>query len=102
MVSFNDMADRAPVPRAEGQVIELGEHRVRHIDTPHVPHGWEARVRRLIQSEQLDFDWALGDAWTYSPSGFLDRVPLPAGFHDGCAKLPLLSYPFDYQDLEVP
>ena len=21
-----------------------GHHRVRHIDTPHVPHGWEARL----------------------------------------------------------
>jgi flavorubredoxin len=44
MVSFNDLADRAPVPLDDGQVIELGQHRVRHIDTPHVPHGWEARV----------------------------------------------------------
>ena len=44
MVSFNDLADRAPVPLADGQVIELGEHRVRHIDTPHVPHAWEARL----------------------------------------------------------
>ena len=44
MVSFNDLADRAPVPLADGHVIELGEHRVLHIDTPHVPHGWEARV----------------------------------------------------------
>ena len=44
MVSLNDLADRPPVPLADGQVIELGTHRVRHIDTPHVPHGWEARV----------------------------------------------------------
>ena len=44
MVSLNDLADRLPVPLADGQVIELGRHRVRHIDTPHVPHGWEARV----------------------------------------------------------
>ena len=44
LVSLNDMADRPPVPLADGEVIELGEHRVRHIDTPHVPHGWEARV----------------------------------------------------------
>ena len=44
MVSLNDLADRAPVPLADGQIIELGEHRVRHIDTPHVPLGWEARV----------------------------------------------------------
>ena len=44
MVSLNDLADRPPVPLENGQVLELGRHRVRHIDTPHVPHGWEARV----------------------------------------------------------
>lgn len=44
LVSLNDLADRPPVPLADGQVLELGRHRVRHIDTPHVPHGWEARV----------------------------------------------------------
>ncbi|HWF22722.1 MAG TPA: MBL fold metallo-hydrolase [Acidimicrobiales bacterium] len=44
LVSLNDLADRPPVPLADGQVVELGAHRVRHIDTPHVPHGWEARV----------------------------------------------------------
>ena len=44
MVSLNDLADRPPVALADGQVIELGRHRVRHIDTPHVPHAWEARV----------------------------------------------------------
>jgi hypothetical protein len=25
-------------------VLDLGGKRVRHLDTPHVPHGWEARV----------------------------------------------------------
>jgi flavorubredoxin len=44
LVSINDLADRQPVPLADGQVIELGVHRVRHIDTPHIPHGWEARL----------------------------------------------------------
>jgi flavorubredoxin len=44
MVSLNDLADRPPVPLTHGQVIELGAHRVRHLDTPHVPHGWEARL----------------------------------------------------------
>jgi len=43
-VSLNDLADRPPTPLEDGQAIELGHHRVRHIDTPHVPHGWEARV----------------------------------------------------------
>jgi flavorubredoxin len=44
MVSLNDMADRVPRPLADGEVLELGATRVRHIDTPHVPHAWEARV----------------------------------------------------------
>jgi flavorubredoxin len=44
MVSLDDLADRPPVPWHHGQVIELGQHRVRHLDTPHIPHGWESRV----------------------------------------------------------
>lgn len=44
LVSLNEMADRPPRALAEGEVVELGAKRVRHIDTPHVPHGWEARV----------------------------------------------------------
>jgi flavorubredoxin len=44
MVSLNDLALRPPVQLADGEVIELGAHQIRHIDTPHVPHGWEARV----------------------------------------------------------
>ena len=44
MVSLNDMCDRPPLPMADGEVLDLGGKRVRHIDTPHVPHGWEARV----------------------------------------------------------
>jgi flavorubredoxin len=44
MVSIDDMADRPPRHLADGEVIDLGSHRVRHIDTPHVPHAWEARV----------------------------------------------------------
>lgn len=44
LVSLNEMADRAPRPMVDGEVLVLGEKRLRHIDTPHVPHGWEARV----------------------------------------------------------
>jgi flavorubredoxin len=44
MVSLNEMADRPPQAMADGEVLDLGGKRVRHIDTPHVPHGWEARV----------------------------------------------------------
>jgi flavorubredoxin len=44
-VSLNDMADRAPRVLADGEVIALGRgKRVRYIDTPHTPHGWDAGV----------------------------------------------------------
>ncbi len=41
-VSLNDMADRPPRILQDGEVIDLGGKRVRYLDTPHVPHGWEA------------------------------------------------------------
>ncbi len=45
LVSLNDMADRAPRVLDDKEVIELGGgRRVRYIDTPHTPHGWDAGV----------------------------------------------------------
>jgi flavorubredoxin len=45
MVSLNDMADRPPRVLADGETIDLGRgKRVRYIDTPHIPHGWDAGV----------------------------------------------------------
>ena len=45
MVSLNDFADRPPRLLANGEVIDLGGgKRVRFIDTPHTPHGWDAGV----------------------------------------------------------
>jgi flavorubredoxin len=43
-VTLNDMADRAPRALADGEVIDLGGKRLRYLDTPHIPHGWEAGV----------------------------------------------------------
>jgi flavorubredoxin len=43
-VSLNDLADRAPRAIADGEVLDIGGRRMRWIDTPHVPHGWEAGV----------------------------------------------------------
>lgn len=42
MLSGNDQAIRPPRPLADGDVLDLGAKRVRWIDTPHVPHGWDA------------------------------------------------------------
>jgi len=44
MVSLNDFADRASRVLNDGETIDLGGKRVRFIDTPHTPHGWDAGV----------------------------------------------------------
>src|SRR4051812_48675397 len=44
MVQVNDLADREPRPLGPDEVLDLGGKRVRNIDTPHVPHGWDAHV----------------------------------------------------------
>lgn len=43
-VSLTDFADRPPRVLADGETIDLGGRRVRYIDTPHTPHGWDAGV----------------------------------------------------------
>jgi flavorubredoxin len=42
MVSLNDLADRPPRALADGEVLDIGGHCMRWIDTAHVPHGWDA------------------------------------------------------------
>lgn len=39
---LTDMADRAPKPLKNDEVIDLGGKRVRWLDTPHIPHNWDA------------------------------------------------------------
>lgn len=42
MVNVNDFADRAPRALADGEVLQTGQHRLRFLSTPHVPHCWDA------------------------------------------------------------
>jgi flavorubredoxin len=65
MVSIGEMADRPPRPLVDGEVIELGTKKVRHIDTPHVPHGWEARVL----FEETTATLLCGDLFTHLGDG---------------------------------
>jgi flavorubredoxin len=44
VVSVDDLADRPPRKLADGEVLDLGGKRIRSIDTPHVPHGWDAHL----------------------------------------------------------
>ena len=78
MVSLNDIADREPRVLMDGEVIDLGGgKRVRYIDTPHTPHGWDAGVlfeestRTLLCGDlftQLGNDPALTDGDVVGPA----------------------------------
>jgi flavorubredoxin len=65
MVSLNDLADRPPRPLADGEILDLGDKRVRHLDTPHVPHAWEARVLY----EETTGTLLCGDLFTHLGNG---------------------------------
>ena len=74
MVSLDDLCDRPPRKLADGEVIDLGGKRVRHIDTPHVPHNWEARVLFEETTKTL----LCGDLFTHTGDG-----PALTFFNDG-------------------
>ena len=65
MVSINDMADRAPRTLADGEVLSLGSHRVRWLDTPHLPHGWECGLLTEESTKTL----FCGDLFTQPGAG---------------------------------
>jgi flavorubredoxin len=52
-VSVADMADRPPRALKDGEVLDIGGKRMRFIDTPHVPHGWDAGVMYEENSAML-------------------------------------------------
>jgi flavorubredoxin len=91
MVSLNDLADRPPRQLADGEVLDLGDKRVRWIDTSQVPHNWEAG----LMFEETTRTLLCGDLFTatglYQPTTDGDIVgPASAGedlFH-GTALTP--------------
>jgi flavorubredoxin len=72
MVSVGDVADRRPRALADGDSVSLGRHSVRWIDTPHVPHGWDAGL--LIDDTTRTL--FCGDLFTQGGAG---DVPLTEG-----------------------
>src|ERR1700722_16042720 len=65
MVSLDDLCDRPPRKLADGEVIDLGGKQIQHIDTPHVPHNWEAR----LLFEQTTKTLFCGDLFTHTGDG---------------------------------
>ncbi len=78
LVSLNEMADRTPRALSDGEVLDLGGKQVRHIDTPHVPHGWDARVLYEESTGTL----LCGDLFTHlgdGPAVVEEEIVGPAG-----------------------
>jgi flavorubredoxin len=65
LVSLGDYADRAPRALADGEEIELGSHRIRWFDTPHVPHAWECGLIMDVATRTF----FCGDLFTQGGSG---------------------------------
>jgi flavorubredoxin len=72
MVSVNDVASRPARPMVDGEVLELGGHRLRWHDTPHVPHGWECGFMMELETRTL----LCGDLFTQGGSG---KTPVTDG-----------------------
>jgi flavorubredoxin len=64
-VSLQDLADRPPRALADGESVDIGTRRIRYIDTPHVPHGWEAGVL----FEEMTRTLLCGDLFTHTGNG---------------------------------
>lgn len=69
MVSIGDIADRAPRALADGERLVLGNHTVRWIDAPHLPHAWECGFLMEEQTSTL----LCGDLFT---QGGADLPPI--------------------------
>jgi flavorubredoxin len=79
-VSINDMADRPPRALADGEVLDIGGHRLRQIPTPHVPHNWEAQ----LLFDETTSTLFCGDLFTQVGCG-------PALVHDADLITPAMS-----------
>jgi flavorubredoxin len=69
MVSVDDFAARPALALADGETLRLGQHQVRWLDTPHVPHGWECGFLFEERTSTL----LCGDLFT---QGGTDHVPV--------------------------
>ena len=65
MVSVDDFADRPARVLGDGELLDLGTHAVRWLDTPHMPHGWECG----LMMEERTRTFLCGDLFTQGGTG---------------------------------
>lgn len=65
MVSINDFADRPAHALGDGETLALGQHKMKWLDTPHLPHAWETGY--LMDTHTLTL--LCGDLFTQGGAG---------------------------------
>src|SRR5574338_1052591 len=77
LVSINDFAQRPARGLTDGEVLSTGQYRFRFMQTPHVPHCWEAGLmfeetqRTLLSSDLFPQN---GDVEPLTDSDVIDRT----------------------------
>lgn len=77
LVSINDFAERPAKGMLDGEVLSTGQYRFRFLQTPHVPHCWEAGLmfeetqRTLLSSDLFHQN---GDVEPLTDSDVIDRT----------------------------
>jgi flavorubredoxin len=91
MLSVADLADRPPRAMADGEVLDLGTHRLRFVPTPHVPHNWESG----LWFDETTATLLAGDLFTQTGVG-------PALTEDGIVEPALAAEELFHQTSLVP
>ncbi len=89
MLTIGDLADREPRALADGETLEIGGHSVRWIDTPHVPHGWEAGVLYDETTRVLFCGDLFSTMGAFEPSTTDDIVAPAIAAEDGMPSMSL-------------
>ena len=89
MVSLGDLADRPPRALSDGEVLDTGGHRLRWLDTPHLPHAWEAGLLYDETTRTLFCGDLFSQGGRYAPSTDEDIVAAAVADDDGMRSLSL-------------
>ena len=89
MLSIGDLASRPPRPLGNGEVLDIGGHRLRWIDTPHVPHNIDAGLLYDEDTRTLFCGDLLSVYGNWSPTTTDDIVDLAVEAENGWPSMSL-------------
>jgi flavorubredoxin len=86
---LTDMADRAPKPLKNDETIDLGGKRVRWLDTPHIPHNWDAG---LLYEETTGTLFSSDLFTQFGPADPTTESDIVAPAIDTASKIPFMPF----------